>query len=135
MMETLGVSGCLKICEAVFEEYKNETLKPWFEARRDFLVQPYTAHQLECLKDIGIHCRPFVNSAKPGGDADQPLVALAMAINHEKSGCWASGPAVVVTFEKRSHAGNPRVKIPDACDFFGIRAIDLYDMIEEVGPI
>ena len=135
LLEKIATEGRLIICKAVWEEYTNDTYKPWFEARKSIFLKDYSPEQFECLAAIGEYCGAFVDSAKPGNDADQPLVALAMAINDSSGGCFASGPATVVTFEKRSQQGSHKVKIPDACDFFGIEAIDLYQMIEREGPI
>lgn len=135
LLEKLAGEGRLIICKAIWDEYTNDEYKPWFEARKGIFFQDYTAEQFDCLAAIGEYCREFVDSAKPGHDGDQPLVALAMAINDASTGCYASGPAIVVTFEKRSKQGSHKVKIPDACDNFGIEALDLNKMIELEGPI
>lgn len=136
LLERLGSEGRLIICKAVWDEYTNDTYKPWFEARKGIFLRDYTPEQFDCLSIIGELLPAFVDPSKPSGvEGDQPLVALAMALNDADQGCYSSGPAVVVTFEKRTQQGSHRVKVPDACDFFGVEAIDLYQMIEREGPI
>ncbi len=134
-LEALAKAKRLLICKAVFDEYKNDRLKPWFEARKDMLVYPYTTKQFECLKELTEVCPTFLDSSKPGPDADQPLVAMAMALNDEFGGCFASGPACVVAHERRTQQGAHRMKIPDACDLLEIEVIDFSDMIARDGPI
>lgn len=134
LLERLAGEGRLIICQAVWIEYKNDEYKPWFEARKELFHCDYTPEQYDCLAAIGEFCPRFIEAMKPGHDADQPLVALAMSLNDKCEGCWASGPAVVVTCEKRNK-GDGKVKVPDACDYFGVEAIDFAEMIAREGPI
>lgn len=134
-IEQLAEEKRFILCKAVFDEYRNDELKPWFEARRDKFVYGYTQEQLDCLSELMQLCPSFLDPSKPGDDADQPLVAMAMAINYDLNGSCSSGPAVIVAHERRTQAGSHRAKIPDACDLLGIDVVDFSDMIAREGPI
>lgn len=54
--------------------------------------------------------------------ADSVLVAHAMAHGH-----------TIVTLEKPEPLSKRKVKIPDACNALGVRWIDSYGMLEEIG--
>lgn len=136
LIENTAKAGRLLVPEDVVIEIENEETLEWIRGREEFLVAEVGQLQSDCLVEIAEFIgSQFIDHEKTKPDADQPLVALAMAINHEHVGACSDGPATVVTGEKRSKQGSHRLKIPDACDFFGVRTITFNDFLEIEGPI
>ena len=72
---------------------------------------------LICLTEIVNSYPDFLDPNKPSGrDADQPLVAMALA--HHRSGI---SPAMVVTQERAKKPTEQRWHIPDACSALGLQ--------------
>ncbi len=97
---------------------KEDDLTKWAKKQRG-LFQPLDLPTQEALRDVMAAFERLVNTQKDRSTADPLVIALAKARD-----------LVVVTGEKAS--GNPnRPKIPDVCDHFHIRCINLTALIRE----
>lgn len=130
LIERLGDEGRCCIPEAVFAEFLDEDNKGWFLDRSDKLIMPYSQEQVNALVDVAT-LTGFIQHGKVGQDADQPLVALGIA----KSKNAESLIATIVTDERRRKGQETRLRVPDACDHFGLACCNLYDVFEMEGPI
>lgn len=131
-LEHIAESGRAKLPTCVASEYTNDEWVAWIRARPSLILKPSNTQQ-QALSDLMCALPEFVEPSKPDSDADQPLVAAAMAINLEACGRYASGPAWVVTKERHRKAPGGRLRIPDACDHFSICHCRIGDMMAAEG--
>ena len=98
----------------------------WIRDRRrtDLVVEPNENVQL-AMREIA----DYVNVNFPANRAATFLKgADPWVIAH----AWATD-GVVVTQESRVPANSTKVKIPNVCDEFGVRPINTYQMLRELG--
>ena len=101
-------------------ERHDESLNEWIEARREQIVIATTDEVAAVVQDILRSHERLVMSGSGRNRADPFVIAVARL--HD---------AVVVTGER---GGTPqRPKIPSVCADFGIRTINLLDLIKEEG--
>lgn len=125
-------SGEVFIPREVFEEVSDRPCQDWMRAQPDLILEASNLQQ-ECLVQLVRALPDFHDPNKTSIDADQPLVAYAMAVNHAHTGAHMSGPAYVVTNERHRKGSEPRLRIPDACDHFGVECCGLFDMFASFG--
>jgi hypothetical protein len=114
--------------EQVVRENKHEPTARWL-TERAHIIRPFDAACNRCLLEIMAALPNFVDTAKIGDDADQFLVALAMAENQRLHGS-PHGSASVLSNERSRRAGEPRLRVPDACRHFGIDCYTLFRLME-----
>ena len=113
----------------VYEEIKSRPVeKVWLDLVPSGVVD-LDADGLLCLTEVVNTLPDFLDKNKPSGkDADQPLVAMALA--HHRSG---ESPAMVVTQERPRKPGESRWHIPDACDALGLPCGDFLEWLSRSG--
>ena len=127
VLDSLGSSKKLFIPQMVFTEIekKDDDLLNWLK-KSSIPVHPNTEKVTLSLKNIfdsnPLHQR-LVDSIKGRSVADPWVIAHAITEN-----------AVVVTKEGKLTANNSqRIRIPNVCENMGIRCIDDFEFIKEVG--
>ncbi len=99
-------------------EKKDDELAVWI-TRREKLVQPLTAELQLSVREILERFPRLVDSLKLRSQADPFVIGLARITG-----------STVVSQEQASRSES-KPKIPDVCDYFGIRCILLVDFIRE----
>jgi hypothetical protein len=121
----------LLVPEQVVRENKHEWTADWVRQRAQ-IIRPFDAVCNACLLEIMAALPNFVDASKTGDDADQFLVALAMAENRRLHG--SDGGSVAVLTGERGRRGNEtRLRIPDACRHFGIDCYALFPFMQAEG--
>ncbi len=127
VLDGLGAAGRLFIPAAVAEEIKRgeDELQKWLKASR-IVVRPITGMVTQnwaaILAKDPKH-QHLVDNVKGRSLADPWVIAHAMTEN-----------AVVVTKEELMTAANSnRIKIPNVCEAMGVRWVDDFGMLEELG--
>lgn len=123
----LGKQGKIFIPELVYEEIARteDDLTIWLKASK-IPVQKITEAVTVCLQKIYAHDSIHINlvhHTKARSLAD-PWV-IAHAINE--------GATVVTKEEKVTALSSTRIKIPNVCDNMGVRWINDFDFVHEVG--
>ena len=128
-----GSQGLFGIPDCILDEYKsdNSDMKKWIE--KNLIIGHPTDLREECMAELMATLPDFSDATKPGQDADQPLVACAMALNKAKTGSYASGPVYIVTHETPKKPLKLRLKIPDACAHYQIKWVTTYDLLGKEG--
>jgi len=132
-LDELIAAGQIRVPDETYREIASDEAREWLTPRKGQIVCATTEVELDCLGAIGSSIPSFVDHSKPRSDADQPLVAHAMACNLQAVGEYASGPAMILTNERRRKGNETRLRIPDACDHFGVRCGRFLDFIEDLG--
>lgn len=127
VLDELGAQGQLFVPSWVAEEIHrtDDDLSRWLKKSR-IKVRSVTEEVGLKLKEIYAkdpRHELLVDNTKQRSLADPWLIAHAMA----------EGACVVSKEEKPTAANNKRVKIPHVCEAMGIRCIDDFQMIEELG--
>lgn len=125
-------SGEVFIPREVLEEVSDRPCEKWIKGQPNLILEA-TSLQQQCLLRLVRALPAFHDPNKTSIDADQPLVAYAMAVNRMHTAAHESGPACVVTNERHRQGNEPRLRIPDACDHFGIEVCGLFDMFASFG--
>ncbi len=127
VLDELGAQGQLFVPSWVAEEIHrtDDDLSNWLKKSR---VKVRNVTEEVGLKLKEIYAKDpkhqlLVDNTKQRSLADPWLIAHAMAEN----------ACVVSKEEKPTAANNKRVKIPHVCDAMGVRCIDDFKMIEELG--
>lgn len=118
--------GRLLTIEDVLDEYIEEDIREWMETHRTALVRSKDQLVVDCLQEIMEKCPQFVDHNKTEQEADQPLVALALALTRG-AGCSAA----VVTQERERALPDKEMRIPDACKRYGIGCMNLLRLMTE----
>jgi len=129
-IEQLMREGRLITIEQVMKEIKHlnrPEIEKWLK-QFPGVVRPFSQEIGNCLSEIMAALPDFVDQSKERDEADQPLVALALAENRAQR--IFSGDFVVLTNERRKRPNERRVRIPDACAHFGIRCFSLFELME-----
>ncbi len=127
VLDGLGAQGQLFVPSWVAEEIHrtDDDLSKWLKKSR-VKVRSVTEEVGIKLKEIYAKDpkhQLLVDNTKQRSRADPWLIAHAMAEN----------ACVVSKEEKPTAVNNKRVKIPHVCDAMGVRCIDDFKMIEELG--
>jgi predicted nucleic acid-binding protein len=123
----LGKQGIIFIPELVYQEITRteDELARWLKGSKipiKNITEPVTLRLKDIYARNPLH-KNLVDSTKARSLADPWVIAHAI-----------NGNAVVVTKEEKLTALNSRkVKIPNVCDNMGIRWINDFKMIEELG--
>lgn len=126
VLDELGKQGKIFLPELVFEEITRteDDLTKWVKST-NINVKKITAAVTSCLKDIydkdPIH-KFLVDNTRQRSLADPWVIAHAM---HEN--------CCVVTRENKETNTTRRIKIPNVCDNMGVRWINDFSFIEEMG--
>lgn len=126
-LNKLGAEGRLFIPSEVFKEIKKgeDDLYKWLKSSK-IVVRPKTsmvAQNWSAILAKAPRHQLLVDNTKNRSLADPWVVAHAMTEN-----------AVVVTKEEKETAANSkRIKIPNVCETMGIRCINDFEMIGELG--
>lgn len=123
-------SGRVYSCWKVYDEWRagQDDLSEWVVGlRHEGLAEPSSAGVQEKLKDIvqyveGTYAEHHAASFLSGAD---PWVIAHV---------WEDG-STLVTFEKARSPQAKKVKIPNVCHRYGIRCVNLYDMLAELKGI
>ena len=128
-LDSLGAQQRIFVAEEVYSEIvrTEDDLCVWLKASR-IPVHKISEDVTKCLKqiyDTDPSHRLLVDSTKGRSLADPWVIAHAM-----------SAKGVVVTKEEKVTAVNSnRIKIPNVCDNMGIKWINDFDFIREVGLV
>jgi hypothetical protein len=130
-LERLGTKGTISSPMEVFDELmeKLETkdrLAVWAKGQKGCLFTHASESAQHCYAEVDKHVRasfPSAGADKFMADADSWLVAHSIA---------DSGSALV-THETPSGPGSQWAKIPNVCKHFGIKWINVYQMLEALG--
>ncbi len=123
-LEDLINNGVLRATEEILIELKknDDELLEWVNERNGFFIQVDGSIQ-ELVLDVLKEHPSLYDLEKNKSGADPFVIALAMQNN-----------CTVVTEEKKS--GNPdKPKIPNVCDHYGIRHINLISLLREQGLV
>jgi hypothetical protein len=127
MMSDLGRDEIIFLPQAVADEIHktDDDLSEWLK-RSNIPVQKIDSGVTESLKNVylanPLH-KHLVDNIKQRSLADPWVIAHAMSLG-----------ACVVTKENKERAINsPRIKIPNVCENLGIRCIDDFQLIHELG--
>jgi len=129
ILNELGNQEIIFIPEMVYQEITRteDELAKWLKGSNipiKNITEPVTIQLKDIYAKNSIH-KSLVDSTKARSLADPWVIAHAM---HEK--------AIVVTKEEKVTALNSnKVKIPNVCDNMGIRYINDFQMIEELGIV
>lgn len=126
ILNKLGEENRIFIPQDVYDEIEHaeDELTKWLK-ESDISVKKISGPVTECLKKIyaaNVLHTNLVDNIKQRSKADPWVIAHALYEN-----------ASVVTKEVRTTATTSRIKIPDVCVNMGIRCIDDFQMIEELG--
>jgi hypothetical protein len=130
-LDVLVTSGRFLVPEQVVRENKHAPTAQWL-AQRAQIICPFDAACNQCLLTIMAALPNFVDASKTGDDADQFLDALAMAENQRLHGSPA-GSVAVLSDERSRRGSETRLRIPDACRYFGIDCYTLFRFMEVEG--
>ena len=125
-LNELGLKRRIFIPEAVRDEVlkTEDDLASWLK-KSDIRILNLTGNVTKCLQSIyakdPIHYN-LVDNMKYRSLADPWLIAHAMDMN-----------ATVVTKESMVTASNKRIRIPNVCQNMGIKCINDYQFIREIG--
>ncbi|MBM4032270.1 MAG: DUF4411 family protein [Planctomycetes bacterium] len=103
---------------------KDDWLWRWAQSQKQ-MFKPQTKAHAMCASEITARFPSLAHAERPGVVADPFVIALALA---EKKASLVGSDCAVVTCEARRKG-----KIPDACDYFGIRCLSLFDFMKEAG--
>jgi hypothetical protein len=131
-IEGLVQSGRFLVPELVAEEYHRGTGGPWLQERPQ-IIRPVDESCVRCLKVITTELTDFIDHSKTTTDADQFLVALAMSENQRLHAGSPTGSVAVLTGENPKKQHQVRLRIPDACQHFGIECYKLLEFIKLEG--
>lgn len=127
IVNELGRQDRIFMPEMVFEEITRteDDLSKWLKSSK-IRIEKINEYVTGCLKEIyladPIHIT-LVDNTKARSLADPWIIAHAMSEN-----------AIVVTKEEKVTASSTkRIKIPNVCDNLGIRCINDFQFIEEIG--
>jgi len=135
-MEQLANGGQLCAPMKVFDELNPETdkekdeVRKWVESHKQAIFREIDADQLIALKEIVRKYPNWKNVETEKNEADQYVVALALALKRRKQKTVTDYRIVVVTEES---ADPKRLKIPSVCTEHGIKSLNLHDMFVEEG--
>ena len=124
----------LLACEAVKEECAGDELVRWFSQHPGVVVGPSSLMEFcmkRLMKDLQSKNKRLVDYESCSSKADPFVVACAMVCNLEDGGHFDSGRCVVVQHEGSAGSSPTRVKIPDVCDWYGIKYIRALDIVRE----
>lgn len=108
---------------------KQDNLAKWVRSREDRLfldpdIKVYEAHQrISDWADQSGYTPAAINEFLNQGKADSWLIAHAMAHGY-----------VVVTHEVPGQDPE-KIKIPDVCKEFGVKHMNLFDMLKKIKPV
>ncbi len=102
-------------------EKVDDALKLWIK-KRDYLFRDITEDVQQHVRDVLKAFPRLVDTTKDRSMADPWVIAHAKAEQ-----------ATVVTKEMVTPAGSKKIKIPDVCDTFGVRCINDFEFVKEVG--
>jgi hypothetical protein len=117
-------SGHLIAPREVWKEVKKDDEIPaWIRSHRELrkMFVPLNAGAIRVAADIMARFPALVDPDKETPDADPFLIALAVYRNGEKQDLFAPLKHVVLTSEKPSRGGRP--KIPDVCQQYDVECI------------
>jgi len=99
---------------------EDDALSEWIKAHPSFVHEINEDVQIK-LREVLSQFPYLVNATKDRSMGDPWVIAHAWSLN-----------ATVVTSEIKSNSVK-RVKIPDVCEHFNVRYIDVFKFLEEVG--
>jgi len=127
LLNNLGAAGRIFIPQAVFDEIlrTEDDLNAWLK-KSHIPIRKIDGPVAQCLSSIyaanPIH-QYLVDNTKQRSLADPWVIAHALNEN----------ACVVTKEEKVSVPGTTRIKIPNVCDNMGIRWLNDFQLIEELG--
>ena len=101
-------------------EKNDDELFKWVK-NHSVMVQPPGQNQIQKATEILAKFPNLIDPTKETPDADPFVIALAM-----------SQGATVVTSENHANPGARRPKIPDVCDHFGVKYLNILDYFREM---
>lgn len=105
--------------EVLKEIIWNTQLLEWAKKHKK-MFRDLDAEQLQYVKEIEATHPSLVDPTKPTADADPFIIALAKTEN-----------ATVITSEKSASPTSSRVKIPDVCQAYSIKCLNLIEWFNE----
>lgn len=127
VLDEYGSRGTIFLPEAVYDEVvrTDDALSSWFKQSK-LPIHKISGPVTRCLQDIynhNISHKNLVDNTRNRSLADPWIIAHALHNN-----------ATVVTKEEKITALNSnRIKIPNVCENMGIRWINDFQLIEELG--
>lgn len=132
-LNDLAGEGRLVIIEQIAKEYTREDeVAKWLQSQ-PVMVTPLSQAAVDCLSQLMTDLPDFVDYTKTDQDADQPLVAFAMAYNSSPPDGIFSSKLAVVTTDRGKRSCERRLRIPDACAYYGIECFDHFQMMRREG--
>jgi predicted nucleic acid-binding protein len=128
----LAAAGRLIAPEEVKHEIsrRDENLKAW-AAEADGLFRTPDDGFIACLARVVPEC-PYLTPLSRRYAADAWVVALALQLQESEQGKMFGAPCYVVTHEQKVTQPG-KLKIPDACDHYGLRYIRMVRIFELEG--
>ncbi len=111
-------------------EAREDELTVWIREHAVMFVDPDFG-QIEAVSEILARFQGLLDPEKEGPEADPWVVALPVS----RARTHGSVPTewVVVTQERGRGPQSPRPRIPDVCGHYGLRSINLLDLIHQEG--
>jgi hypothetical protein len=114
----------------------NPDTKAWLDKNKR-IIRSFTEELEDALKELLADLRRdgqwLFDTGSKKDLSDPWVVALAMSENKILGGSFDSGRVVVVCHEKRTKSLKGKIRIPDACDRYGIKCIRLRELLEHEG--
>lgn len=132
-LDDLVDSGRLITIEQIVREYtRNDYVANWLRGQSG-MIRSLSQEAVDCLAQLMSDLPEFVDPGKTDPDADQPLVAFAMAYNSSPPEGLFSSRLAVVTTERAKKPSERRLRIPDVCAYYGIECFDHFEMMRREG--
>ena len=127
IIEQLAKAGRIIVPEMVYSEIENkdDSIKDWLSGR-SFMISKIDESVQKCLiaiYDADPSHKRLVDSTKQRSIADPWVIAHALA----------KDSTVVTKEDLNSNPNSSRIKIPNVCRNMGIRCINDFEFIKEVG--
>ena len=120
-------TGRVYACSWVYKEWRegNDDLAEW--------VKDFRTLGLSTIPDTVVQTkyRQIVNSVQGQFSEERAAQFLAGADPWTIAQAWKD-QSTVVTFEKRVGADSKKIKIPNICDQYAVKCINIYEMLREL---
>ncbi len=131
-LQALVDAGRFFMPEHVVQECLDQPIIDWIKARPS-VQRAFDAAQNEQLVTILSQLADCVDTTRTTPDADPFVVALAMAENRQLLAAGGAMQVAVLTQERPRRSAAKRPKIPDVCNHFGVRWMNLLGLCREEG--
>ena len=111
-------------------EAREDELTVWVREHRVMFIDPDLA-QTEAVTEIQEQFQGLLDPDKEGPEADPWVVALP--VSRARTQGLVQTEWVVVTQERGRGPQSPRPRIPDVCGHYGLRSINLLELVRQEG--